>query len=205
MVITDLDSGIKNDPKKAASAHSPARGIGLVTLNNTLKSWVPKLEGIDELLDANEEARTVVIDKFSGVLAAYQLPVLVEFSGNGLEGCGEKEEALAYTFEDALAIENLETFRTLEGVGLVAKFRKSIGEAEDLNDLIKKFHNDVRGGDKGKFALDVIFGVEPSKLKVPSYMRSGLAWLEKQLERQDEQNLVRKKVAEAKKVEGGIG
>jgi predicted ATP-dependent endonuclease of OLD family len=192
LIVTDLDSGKKNSSDQRVSGCAPERGSEMVTMNDTLKGWVPKLEDLDELLDVDESMRIVKIDEFSAVYAAYQLPISLVFKPNARGSASKKEEALAYTFEDALALENLEIFRSLEGAGLIGKFREAIKEAENLKDLTQKFYASVKNGDKGKFALDVIFGVDPSKLVVPGYISSGLRWLEAQLAIRDEQNLISK-------------
>ncbi len=104
---------------------------------------------------------------------------------------GQKtEEALAYTFEDSLALENLDIFRKINTKGLSAKFHASIKGATDVADLVEKLYKNVKDGDKGQFALDVILEVDPKRLKVPEYINRGLIWLEKELRRKDEKVLL---------------
>jgi predicted ATP-dependent endonuclease of OLD family len=208
LIITDLDSGAKSEPDKPVSGAAPVRGSGMETMNETLRGWVPKLKALDDLLDAAEDKRVARIDDFSAVYAAYQSPVQMKFKSGKGEAEEHQGEALSYTFEDALALANIGIFRSLTASGLVGKFREAIADAENLLDLTKRFHAAVKGSDKGKFALDVIFGVEPSTLAVPGYIQSGLVWLEKQLANRDERNLVRKAVVaaqSAKEVSDGDG
>lgn len=192
LIITDLDSGRKSATDKSVSGDAPVRGTGMVTMNDTLNGWVPKMEALDDLLDADEAERVAKFDDFSAVYAAYQSPVVVTFDPEETGTSGKGEEALAYTFEDALALANIETFRNLKGAGLIGKFREAIAGATSLQDLTQKFHAAVKKSDKGRFALDVIFGVEPSTLAVPGYIHAGLVWLEKQLANRDERSLVAK-------------
>lgn len=190
LVITDIDSGTKQEPKKRSSSAPPTRDEGMVTMNHTLKDWLPQLKGLDKLLDANEAQKILRIDQFSSIRVAYQSPVMVEFPVTDSKPGAGVDPVFASTFEDALVLENIEIFRDLEGHGLVSKFRESIAEAKNPAELITKLHNDLKGGDKGKFALDVIFGVDPAQLIIPDYIRSGLSWLEKQLESGDQRSII---------------
>src|SRR5205814_8626811 len=102
--ITDLDA--LNGTSK--SSEVPARGVGQVTNNATLKSWLPKLTDVDSLFDADDGAKTDIRDQLFSVRAAYQTPIEVQRPGSD-----KKETAYPYTFEDALVFENLAFFSNL--------------------------------------------------------------------------------------------
>ena len=181
LIITDLDSGVKKTTKSKVTGAPPERKQGMVTMNTTLKDWIPGESDLDKLLDAEDETKIKESDRFSLVRVAYQTPIMVKLEE------GEKAvEACAYTFEDSFVLENLALFRDVSGTGLVAKFQESIGSATDTADLVTNMYADLKGGDKAKFALDVICEFEPEKLTVPSYIRKGLEWLEEQLKLKDE-------------------
>jgi predicted ATP-dependent endonuclease of OLD family len=187
LIITDLDA--KDAPTQAAVP--PQRGIGQLARNETLKTWVPKEDKLDVLLDAPFEDRVHTDATGYAVRVAYQQPRQVSLKGAPLA------EALANTFEDALVYENLELFRTLKGPGLIAKFREAIAAAANLPALavaIQKFL------DKGKaeFALNLLYasykktvaGVETDAdviddLIVPAYIHDGLLWLADELKRRE--------------------
>jgi predicted ATP-dependent endonuclease of OLD family len=193
LIITDLDSGVKSSPNKPPSGVPPERNKSQVTMNDTLSTWVPKITDVDKLLDLDDKDKLISIDKFSSVRIAYQTPIMIALNpaSNGKGAVQHKPvEALAYTFEDSLALENLDIFRTINGTGLVARFKESIISASSVADLVDKFYGNVKAGDKAKFALDVIFDVDPSTLKIPSYIESGLKWLEFELKRKDDKILV---------------
>ena len=101
LIITDLDA-LGGTPK---SSVRPERGASQVTNNATLKSWLPKLTDIDDLFDADESAKIHVRDPLFAVRAAYQVPIKVHRPGSD-----KAETACPYTFEDALAFENLDFF-----------------------------------------------------------------------------------------------
>ena len=167
LIITDLDSCINN------SAVQPIRGNKCITNNNTLKTWVPVKEVVDELLDIGTS------DKVNGsTRVAYPCPIKVE-----IESKKEKEEAIPYTFEDALVFENLPLFKGLNGDGLIKKFKEIINTKNNAEDIGKDMFDALRNGEKAKFALELLWLKEPTELNVPTYIQEGLAWLQDQLER----------------------
>lgn len=173
LVVTDLDSMVPG-----GEASQPMRGKGLVTNNATLRSWVPKVSEIDTLLDLEPDKRLVAFDKLSAVRVAYQLPVMVKISD---AQDAVEEEALPYTFEDALVFANISIFRNLDGTGLVRKFKDAIAANTTAADLGASLFNSLKTGKKAEFALDVIALEDPAALTVPNYIAEGLAWLESQL------------------------
>lgn len=173
LVITDLDAV---NPSKNNSATPPARNMGYLTGNDTLKYWVPSKVMINDLLDLDPNNKVHTGDNYS-VRVAYQYPVKVSISTEKT-----KVEAIPYTFEDALVFENLNLFQSLEGNGLIRKFRDAIKENKTITELGKQFFEDLRKSKKAEFALELIFSLEPNELNVPTYIKEGLSWLEEQLE-----------------------
>jgi predicted ATP-dependent endonuclease of OLD family len=107
LIITDLDS-----VDAAGNSAQPQKGADQNTGNDTLKTWVPKLSNVDALMDTDEKNKILEDpdDQLFAVRAAYQTPVPVQ-----LLGVSKAETAQPYTFEDALAFENLEFFSKLPG------------------------------------------------------------------------------------------
>jgi hypothetical protein len=176
LIITDLDSL----SAKPTSAAQPCPAKGQTTDNVTLRDWVPKRNGIDDLWAAEPVERTLEGDEdpLFAVRAAYQLPIELKMPGSP-----DDDKAYPYTFEDALAFENLEFFKTLEGYGLVAKFRKAIEDGGNASVVGDKFFQDLRTGKKAEFALDVLNSEKFDTLKVPTYIADGLTWLEERLQK----------------------
>lgn len=171
LIVTDLDS-INKDTKKS---EPPKRKTQQITDNATLKGWLPEKESIDDLLDlkmANKELRDG--NEFYALRSAYQFPVKVTI--NGVE-----EEALPYTFEDSLVLENIDIFKSLEGTGLIKKFKTHVESCKDSAQLSKALFNELKGtSDKAKFALDLLYEL-PESFNVPAYIKEGLEWLQKEL------------------------
>lgn len=111
---------------------------------------------------------------------AYQQPVQANFKTTS------PVELLANTFEDALVYENLELFKTLDGAGLMGRFRKSIDEAVDASDLATKVAGDLAKGGKAEFAMELLYGSAIDTMTVPSYINKGLLWLAAQLKRRED-------------------
>ncbi len=180
LIITDLDSV---DPSNNKSATQPIRGKGFVTGNSTLKEWVPEKESVDDLLGMGSSLKIKEYNNFFSVRVAYQYPVQIEFES-------KKEEAIPYTFEDALVFDNLKLFKDLDGNGLIKKFNEAINTKKNANDLGKEMFKALRKGDKAKFALELLFIKDPEELKVPTYIHEGLSWLQEQLERKQKDVLL---------------
>lgn len=172
LVITDIDSC-----DRAGTPAPPVRGAGFTTGNTTLRKWWPVITDLDPLLDKPEEEKVKVYanEKFS-VRVAYQSPIPATFKG-------VTAEALSYTLEDALVVANLDLFATLQGTGLVAKFREAIENSSDLNALGAALKDALKGGDKAEFALNLLEIEDPASLKPPAYIREGLLWLIDQLDK----------------------
>lgn len=169
LIVTDLDPGSAID----GPAVPPKRSSDQVTNNHTLQKWVPKLQGIDDLLNLPEDQKVLQYDSLFAVRVAYQCPASVVING------GKGEEALSSTFEDALVLENLDFFSKLEGKGLIKKFREAIKTKNDATSLGEELFNSLRDGRKAEFALELLYRHQESNgLKVPAYLESGFTWLE---------------------------
>lgn len=170
LVITDLDSIEASGTSKAR----PERDRGHRTGNITLKDWVPKKESLDDLLDVADGMKETA-DHL--VRVAYQCPVAVKYKGDEAA-----EEAIPYTFEDSLALTNLELFRGYkEPIGLLKKFKTAL-EKETLQDASKEMFNNLQTGSKAEMALELLYLTEPDKVQPPAYISNGLKWLEEALD-----------------------
>jgi predicted ATP-dependent endonuclease of OLD family len=172
LIITDLDSL----EKTGGGSVQPKPGAKQVTNNTTLKSWVPGLVDIDALLVAKPDDKIKKHDALFEVRAAFQTRLMVKRPMSAVS-----EEAYPYTFEDAFAFQNLNAFSTIEGVGLVRKFRDAINNETSVPAIGAKMMEALKVGSKAEFALDVIGAENFEKFAVPNYIAEGLSWLQKQL------------------------
>ncbi|MBC8793847.1 MAG: ATP-dependent endonuclease [Tagaea sp. CACIAM 22H2] len=172
LIITDLDAGDGSTRK----SKPVSRGALQKTNNPTLRDWLPKKESIDDLLNANDAEKILDVDDLYAVRVAYQTPIQATLGTNSAA-----QEALSNTFEDALAFENLEYFKTLNGTGLVKKFKKIIEGSSTIAEVAKGFSENLKSGGKAAFALDVLYGKDFESLRTPRYIAEGLTWLEKRL------------------------
>ena len=176
LIITDLDT---LDRAGGASVQ-PARGANQKTNNATLKSWVPRIEDVDALMDAHAAGKILRLegDPLFAVRVAYQTPLKVITPGSA-----EAEPAYPYTFEDALVFENLALFSALNGTGLVRKFRDAITAGGGTTAIGKSMYDTLRNGKKAEFALDVLEVEHFDKIVVPGYIAEGLEWLRDELKK----------------------
>ena len=181
LVITDLDAA---NPTGRHSSEQPIRCKNQITGNTTLKTWLPEKYLVDELLDTYGTEKVKQYDPFFSVRVAYQIPISVE-----LEQGGNPVEALSNTFEDALVFENISIFRDLEGIGLIKKFKDAIDEHKTPTALGEAMFDNLKDGKKAEFALDLLYLEEPNKLKIPTYIKDGLSWLQDQLQRKQQEVL----------------
>jgi hypothetical protein len=174
LIVTDLDT-LDFTTKKSVQ---PAIGSSQITDNDTLKSWVPAITDVDALINANAATKTLDAeeDALFAVRVAYQMPLAVT-----VPGAVAAETAYPYTFEDALAFENLDFFAGLVGHGLVRKFRDAIEAGGGVQAIGQKMYEALRDGKKAEFALDVILAEGFDALTVPRYIAEGLEWLQERL------------------------
>ena len=174
LVITDLDA------KKADGSNAvPKRGQALLTRNQTVKTWLPAEESLDDLLDMKPGSLALLEPSGVGVRVAYQQPTTVSF------GTDKDGEAIANTFEDALVYHNIDFFKDLDGSGLAKKFRNALNAAKNLEELASTLHADLAKGDKAELAMNLLESENLKKLVLPTYIDAGLKWLITQLERKE--------------------
>lgn len=169
LIITDLDS-IKSDSTGKAR---PKKGQSLRTGNQTLKSWVPEKITLDEVLVAVPEEK---ITEDGMVRVAYPHLTTIQFLPD------IDEEAIPYTFEDALVLENLTMFKAItDSNGLIKKMAKAVNKAtldEACEDMFIALDKNAK---KAEMALELLYTTEPSLLKPPVYIKEGLDWLNTKL------------------------
>ena len=92
-----------------------------------------------------------------------------------------QDEAIPYTFEDSLALTNLELFRKCdEPVGLLKKLQAAL-EKDTLEDAGEDMFDGLEKGSKAEMALELLYLTEPSQVEPPAYIADGLRWLEQNL------------------------
>lgn len=175
LIITDIDSqekcsdNTKTPPKDKFRKCQPKKGFKQETNNDTLKKWNPKLYSLDKLLALKFEKK-VLSD--NPIRVAFQNEIVVK---------GKK--IYPYTFEDALVIENIETFKSLANTsGLLKKMVEAANETNIINSATKAYDAiNADGAKKAEFSLDVLYFKDPESLNTPKYIAEGLSWLEEQL------------------------
>ena len=176
LVIADLDSAEKEGRHKAAR---PERGKNLISRNYAVYNWLVKEKDFDRLLDIPTEQKEFPFEtpyKYS-IRIAYQTPVTVDFDGTSVE-------ALSSTFEDCLIYTNYELFKNINATntsGLVKKAHDIIAAENTFEGLHKKIFEALRNEEsdsKAKFALDIIYDIDPNDIAVPLYIAEGLDWLQ---------------------------
>lgn len=189
LIITDLDT--LDDT--GGSSVQPAKGSKQKTNNATLKTWVPRIEDVDALMDADAATKTLRVngDPLFAVRAAYQTPLVV-IAPESIE----PEMAYPYTFEDALAFQNLALFSKLEGTGLVRKFRDGITAGGSVTTIGERMYLALKNGKKAEFALDVLEIEKFEDISVPNYIAEGLEWLLKQLKKKQIEILPQEELTE---------
>ena len=175
LVITDLDAAEGEKPKKVL----PSPGTGQTSTNAALGSWLGD-KNVDSLLGRQAEERTHSAGEKGDVHFAYQRSVEVFRLGCSLGN------AVASTFEDALALENYDLIASAtDATGLAAKFKMVLSAGGgDLDATRSALYQALDGGEKAGFAIDVLTLASSGAVVVaPSYIHEGLAWLEAQVSR----------------------
>ena len=189
LIITDLDtlSGTGGESVQ------PAKGTKQKTNNATLKTWVPHVDDVDDLLDADAETKTLRVDSdpLFSVRVAYQIPVSIT-----PPGATKPETAYPYTFEDALALENIALFVQLKGTGLMRKFREAIKAGGGTTEISRKMYLALKNGKKAEFALALLEDEKFDRITAPRYIAEGLEWLLQQLRKKQAEILPQEKQSE---------
>ena len=175
LIITDIDSQGDTINKKGEQKTikiRPERNKNYTTNNDTLKNWIPCIDGIDKLIDLNEDKK---LSSNKSVRVAFQCPLSIS--------CFNNKEAIPYTFEDALVLTNAEFFKKkTDSTGLLKKLIKSLSKLE-LDEVCKEMFDSLDKGEKAKMALDVLCDFNPDELIVPIYIADGLKWLQDELKK----------------------
>lgn len=167
LIITDLDS-IDTTGRSVL----PELGKSYATKNTTLKKWLPAKQSVDELVLAKDEEKTSL--KFP-TRVAYQYSIIAK----GKQDPAAKD-VIPYTFEVALAFENLEFFQNAKGNGLFKNFKTAANETtvEKINENLFTL---LKNAKKAELALDILFNEESHNLNPPQYIKDGLNWLQERL------------------------
>ena len=173
LIVADIDPA---RDEQGQPTTLPVRRTGLITRNPTLRNWLPSINDLDALLDLSPSKKIVEHDSLFSVCIAYQCPVKVSLTDGD-----QPSEAISTTFEDALVLDNLQLFRSLNGTGLIKKFREAISEANTVVELGAKLRSIIDVHQKAEFALDLLFMDDADILQPPLYIENGLKWLAEHL------------------------
>ena len=170
LIITDLDSIESTSNRKAR----PVKDNDLKTGNDTLKSWVPAKDSLDEILTLLTEDK---VSSTGMVRVAYPCETSVQHIASERD-----ETAIPYTFEDALVLANIPIFKSMAGKkGLLKKMVDAIHK-ESLDEACQHMFDALdANAKKAEMALELLYTTEPSKLKAPQYIQDGLDWLKSTL------------------------
>lgn len=168
LVITDLDSIDKKEIGRGKV--QPEKSKNYRTGNDTLKSWLPSKENLDELFELKESDKEHI--KLP-IKVAFQIPLKVD----------ETTTVYPYTFEDSLVMENRSIFQGISVSSGLLSNMISAAKEKDLKKSAKGMFDAItsKGAKKAEFALELLYFEEPQKLKTPNYIKEGLDWLEKKL------------------------
>ncbi len=176
LIITDLDSIGESGTAKVF----PERNKNYRTGNTTLREWIPgvkeasKPRSLDELLDCPDDDKQSDNKK---IRVAYPCPIKLKY-----KECSTEEEAILYTFEDSLALANLQLFQGYEDPkGLLKKLKEALGK-DTLSETSNEMFKSLETGSKAEMALELLYLTEPSKLEPPAYISDGLRWLKSKLD-----------------------
>lgn len=175
LIITDIDSKDSTTGKC-----KPDIGKGLITNNDTLKSWHPRESDLDTLLSLPTDKK---VKTNLPIRVAYQKAIKLK----------ERKKSVIvypYTFEDSLVLENKEKFKSIaKSTGLLNKM-VAAAQVNDIKDSAQKAYDAIneKGVKKAEFALDVLYMEDPKTFIIPNYIKEGLDWLKTQLSK-DKQGL----------------
>lgn len=145
-----------------------------VTSNQALVKWLPGLERIEDLLGAGQNARIQprMTPDQSLVCVSYQGQIEVTWNGETQKFCGR-------TLEEAFALENLTWCQdeARKMLGLCIKRAAKLS----LQEIAERIYKRVQSNSfkKTDFALALL--AQNEGWTVPSYIKDGLQWLEKEI------------------------
>ena len=185
LVITDIDCA---HGKHKASV-MPERGKKYFSSNPTIQNWVIKNVDLDYLLDLDSDSKIESNPNITEAKTriAYQTPIRVLFADKS------EHEFIPTTFEDSLAYTNFSGFKSMNGNGLIKKFRDAF-KTENAINIQQDVYNAVKSKsvDKAEFALNMIFNKDPQNITIPVYIAEGLEWLEGELSSKDNNDFLSK-------------
>ncbi|MCG7551639.1 AAA family ATPase [Pseudoalteromonas sp. Of7M-16] len=168
LVITDTDA---TDPESNNSSTQPQRGKGQRSGSSTLKQWFNlNTESLDEILDLGSESKVL-----GNARAAYQYDIEVKYNHK------QEGKAIPYTFEDSLALTNIELLKKLTKPTGMMKKMKDACEMDTLEKCAEAMYKALDNKGKAQMALDIIYDIDPSELLIPQYVLEGLEWLQNEL------------------------
>lgn len=165
LVLTDLDSVDSN-----GKSCFPQRNSDQKSNNDTLKTWHPQKETLDELVDLTKPEH-ITTSEGAPLYVAFQKPTQIY-----------EQEVLSRTFEDALILANFDQEYFQKDTKL--KAAKSAHEDGSKSSLSESLYEYVKGLNKGSFAFGCLFHLaenESNSFNPPEYMSDGLKWLSDQL------------------------
>lgn len=173
LIVTDLDSVRPTEGKSGKTVLGACRADAKQarTCNQTLKKWLPRTEGIEELLNLSEKDKTENHGEGrnrSRVRVTYQIRERSVWKG-------EEHEVAGRTFEEALLLENLD-------------WAKKHGEEISLRldpdatheAVVQRIHEFVRSPPGGKTNLALTL-LDLDTWDTPGYIQRGLRWLNDEL------------------------
>ena len=171
LIITDIDAQSKQEDG-SFKKHFTQKGKGQKSNNDTLKLWVPGKTDVDELLDLKDENKV-----FGNVRVAYQTVVNVKLK-DGVEAI-----AYPYTFEDALALSNIEFFKNeeLKGLALITNFKVAIAKSDTVEKCCEDMFETLTPAKKAPFAINLLYLKQFGNIETPTYIKEGLTWLKSKL------------------------
>ena len=176
LIITDLDPC---ETTGYRTKKEPKRNTDLGSRNSSIKDWGVTAVKLDELLDLPDENKLL---HDGNVRIAYQTPINITIDKI-------KGEYLSSTFEDSLIYTNLSNviaYIQKEGTtGFIDV--QTYTTVDKLQTAIYDFAHD-KNNKKVSFALDLLYVSE--KIKAPTYISVGLAWLDKMLETNEALNII---------------
>ncbi len=180
LIITDIDT------KKGKKKVLPCLGNEQITNNDTIKNWIPREEDIDTLVKLPYKKK-----EEHNVRIAYQYEKKYIYREKTAGGKESTANLIPYTFEDALALDNISFIRDMnkpdeeEGkkkpTGLLKKFCDAL-DKENPNDAAQAMYEALNSSSKkAAFAIDLLYSEDMEKITVPSYISEGLQWMEEKL------------------------
>lgn len=171
LIITDIDAQSLNDKDKYGKAFVQ-KGKGQKTNNDTLVKWLPGEEKVDILLEM-EEAYKIR----GNVRVAYQTGIEVKLKD------GVKDIAYPYTFEDALALSNVDLFKNgkLKKLALITNFNEIIVGSKTVTECCESMFNTLTPAKKAPFAVNLLYLDQFKEIETPIYIKEGLVWLKSKL------------------------